>query len=194
MNIDEKIKHIQDVTMTRARQEGNDTVNRYRQNLEDLFRKHQEETDAQCEQRIKSETTAAKFRLNAAMSKGALKLRRELSGVQREVKRELFSDVRDRIDEFMKTDEYIDLLDEYIIKAAHYAQGKDILIYLGRSDADKKEILERRTGLSLMVSEEEFIGGIRAVIPEHNMLVDYSFQNAIEREYEDYTFGGMRNA
>lgn len=194
MNIDDKIKHIQDVTMRRARREGNETISTYRKNLETIFKKHQEEINAQAQQRIKSEQTAGRLRLNAAMSKGALQLKRVLSSVEREIKSELFTDVKKELDKFMKTAEYTDLLAGYIIKAARYAEGADIKIYLDRKDAEKLEELEKRTGLDLNVSEEEFIGGIRAVIPAHNILIDYSFQNALEREYEDYTFGGIANA
>ena len=36
----------------------------------------------------------------------------------------------------------------------------------------------------------KYIGGIRAVIPERNILVDYAFKGALEREYQKFTFGG----
>ncbi len=194
MNIDEKISHIQSVAMKQARKEGNDIITDYRQALENIYQKHIDEMQAQSEQRIKSETTAARLRLNAALSKGALTLKRELSSVQRKIKRDLFSDLKKELESFMKTEEYDRLLQKYIIKAADYAEQKEIRIILNSKDAGKKDMLEQKTGLKLEVSEDDFIGGIRAIIPERNILIDYSFQNSIEREYENYTFGGMTNA
>ena len=63
-------------------------------------------------------------------------------------------------------------------------------IYVNPTDADKKAYLEEKTGLTLSISKEDFIGGIRAVIPERNILVDYAFRGALEREYQKFAFGG----
>ena len=55
--------------------------------------------------------------------------------------------------------------------------------------ANSKAALEK-TGFTLSISKEDFIGGIRAVIPERNILVDYAFKGALEREYQKFAFGG----
>ena len=49
-------------------------------------------------------------------------------------------------------------------------------IYINPSDADKKTYLEERTGMTLTISKVDFIGGVRAVVPEKNVLVDYAFK------------------
>ena len=38
--------------------------------------------------------------------------------------------------------------------------------------------------------KEDFIGGIRSVIPGRNILIDHSFSGALEKEYEEFTFKG----
>ena len=61
----------------------------------------------------------------------------------------------------MKTDEYKELLVAYIEKAARFRRrGTDLKIYINPSDADKKDWLEERTGLTLTVSKENFVGGV----------------------------------
>lgn len=193
MNLDEKISHIQTVSMKEARKEGNEIISGYNEALERIYQKHIDEMTAQSEQRIKSEITHAKLQLNAALSKGALSLKRELNAVQRRIKRDLFSELLKEVQNFMKTEEYDSLLVKYIIKAADYADQHEIKVYINASDADKAEMLEKKTGLKVNISEDDFMGGIRAILPERNILIDYSFQNAIEREYSSYTFGGMRD-
>ena len=59
-------------------------------------------------------------------------------------------------------------------------------IYINPTDADKKEYLEEHTGMALTVSKEDFIGGVRAVIQEKNILIDH----AIENEYRKFLFKG----
>ena len=92
--------------------------------------------------------------------------------------------------EYMKTDEYKELLVSYITKAARFADGNPLTIYINSSDQDKKEFLEKRTGMTVTVSEEDFLGGIRSVIPGRNILIDHSFSGALEKEYEEFTFKG----
>ena len=53
-----------------------------------------------------------------------------------------------------------------------------------------KEYLEEHTGMSLTVSKEDFIGGVRAVIHEKNILIDHAFKGAIEGEYRKFVFKG----
>ena len=58
------------------------------------------------------------------------------------------------------------------------------------ADEDKKEYLEKSTGMTMSISEEDFIGGLRSVIPGRNILIDHSFKGALEKEYQEYTFKG----
>ena len=53
-----------------------------------------------------------------------------------------------------------------------------------------KEYLEEHTGMSLTVSKEDFIGGVRAVIHEKNVLIDHAFKGAIDNEYRKFLFKG----
>ena len=94
------------------------------------------------------------------------------------------------IHEYMKTEEYTELLVSYIKKAVTFAGGAATTLYINSSDADKKEYLEERTGMTLTISKEDFIGGVRAVIREKNILVDHAFKGAIEREYNKFLFRG----
>ena len=79
---------------------------------------------------------------------------------------------------------------KYIEKAVAYSDRGEMTIYVNPTDADKKAYLEEKTGFTLSISKEDFIGGIRAVIPERNILVDYAFKGALEREYQKFAFGG----
>ena len=86
--------------------------------------------------------------------------------------------------------EYKEVLIRYIEKAAQFASGMAMTIYINPSDADKKTYLEERTGMTLTISKVDFIGGVRAVVPEKNVLVDYAFKGALENEYQKFRFRG----
>jgi len=119
-----------------------------------------------------------------------MELKRELGKTQAELKKVLFEEVERLLLEYMKTEEYTELLVTYIKKAVKFADGAATTLYINPSDADKKEYLEERTGMTLTVSKEDFIGGVRAVIREKNILIDHAFKGAIEREYNKFLFRG----
>ena len=48
----------------------------------------------------------------------------------------------------MRTEEYKEVLIRYIEKAAQFASGMAMTIYINPSDADKKTYLEERTGMT----------------------------------------------
>ena len=56
----------------------------------------------------------------------------------------------------------------------------------------KKAYLEEHTGVAVTVSKEDFIGGIRTVVHERNILIDHAFKGAIELEYQKFVFKGGR--
>lgn len=190
MNLQEKLAHLQEAAMTEARLQGNAIIEQHKAALEGLFEQHKAEVIRQSETRIKAETTSVNQQLNMATSKAQLELKRELSKTQNALKLELFQEVDQLLHAYMETEEYKKLLVEYIEKAATYADGAEMIIYINPSDEDKKEYLEEHTGMTLTVSREDFIGGVRAVIREKNILIDHAFKGAREREYQKFLFKG----
>lgn len=176
--------------MEEARAEGNALMKQHREALLGVFEQHREEVIHQSETRVKAERVSAQQQLNLAMSKAQLELKRELSKVQTELKNELFEEVRKVVDEYMKTEDYTRLLIAYIEQAARFANGAAMTIYINPTDVDKKEYVEEHTGMALTVSKEDFIGGVRAVVQEKNILIDHAFKGAIENEYKKFSFKG----
>ena len=179
MTNEEKITHIRTAAMEEARAEANAIVKQHEDALRSVFEQHQIEARRQSETRVRAESVTAKQQLNMAMSKAQL-----------ELKTELFEEVQLKLLAFMRTEEYKEVLIRYIEKAAQFASGMAMTIYINPSDADKKTYLEERTGMTLTISKVDFIGGVRAVVPEKNVLVDYAFKGALENEYQKFQFRG----
>ena len=188
MTNEEKITHIRTAAMEEARAEANAIIKQHEDALRSVFEQHWIEARRQSETRVRAESVTAKQQLNMAMSKAQLELKREMGKIQTELKTELFEEVQLKLLAFMRTEEYKEVLIRYIEKAAQFASG--MAIYINPSDADKKTYLEERTGMTLTISKVDFIGGVRAVVPEKNVLVDYAFKGALENEYQKFRFRG----
>lgn len=189
MTLDEKITHLQEAVMSEARAEGNAIIENHRKALEALLNKHKDEAKAQSEIRIKSETTKSRRQLNQAAAKAEVELKRALGKSQNGLKVKLFEEVKELLLAYRKTDDYVEYLCRKIREAAVFANGDGLVIYITPSDEDKKAVLEAKTGMTITVSEYEFMGGMRAVIQNRNILIDHSFQTAIETEYQKFSFG-----
>lgn len=186
----EKIEHIKDAAMLEARMQANTIMEQHRKALENINEQHRAEALRQSETRIKAEITGSRQQLSMAASKAQLELKREFGKTQKRLKKQLFEEVNERLHEYMKTEAYKKLLISYVEKAARFANGEAMTLYINPSDKDKKEFLEEHTGMSLTVSKEDFTGGVRAVIHERNILIDYAFKGAVEREYDRFAFKG----
>lgn len=190
MTIEEKVAYLQQTAMEQARIEADSIVREHTSKLERVSEQHKEEARRQAQTRIKAEQITARQKKNMAASQASLELKREYGMKQKQLKKKLFEEVRQMLDEFMKTEEYKDYLVKYIEKAARYANGEEIVIYINPSDEDKKEYLEEHTGVQLTVSKEDFIGGVRSVIRGRNVLIDHAYKGALEQAYQDYEFEG----
>ena len=157
MTLEEKIKHLRTKAMEEARGEGNAIIKQHEDALRQLAKQHEEEVKRQVETRIKAEQVSAKQQLNMAMSKAQLELKREISATQFELKKELFQEVEEKLNDYMQTPQYQALLVTYIEKAARFADGKEMTIYLNPSDARWKDYLEEHTGMKLTISKEDFM-------------------------------------
>ena len=190
MTVEEKIAHIQAVSMEEARAEGNEIISAYKAALEKVFEDHKREAVRQSQTRVRAESTNARQQKNQAMAKAQLDLKREQGKVQQELKDKLFAEADKLVREFMKTADYDAFLVKCIRSALDFASGEEMTLYINPSDADKKERLERETGTALTVSAEDFTGGMRAVLRGRNILIDHSFKTALANEYDKFVFSG----
>lgn len=190
MTIDEKIEHLQASAMEQARAESQEILDAHRASLEKLFNTHKEETARLNDNRIKAETIKARQELNQSAAKAQLKMKRKSNRLQQDLKNQLFKEVSDLLSKYMQTEAYDDYLIRCIQEARRFAENQPLTIYINPSDEQKKSDLQDATGVLLTVSAEDFLGGIRAVIRERNILIDHSFKTALAEEYDKFMFQG----
>ena len=193
MTTEEKLKCFLDITMKDAHTIGNSMVDEYKQSLDVLFNAHKEQALRQAESQIALESKKAMRDSNIELTRQQLHIKRKIMRKQSVLKDQLFDEVLQKINEFMKTEAYTSLLLKLIQNAQMYAGNQYIIIYIDPKDIDKKEYLEQETGSNLTISSYSFIGGIRTVVPYKNILIDDSFQKKIQDAKVKFVFGGSSN-
>lgn len=187
MTIDEKVDSFRELALADANQKSREMIKEYESSLQKMLKDHEETIGRKTAALLEMESQKLVQEKNHQMAAEHLDYRRRLSEKTDELKKELFSDVENRLSEYMKTKEYDHCLIKQIKEAMAFAREDDITIYINPGDAAKKEALEQATGAVLTVSAIDFTGGTRAVIPERNILIDRSFLTKLEEEKDSFT-------
>ena len=190
MTTEEKLQHFYEVSMDTAREEATKVLDEYKAALETEMERHKQEKQAASESQFKIDSDNAARELNKALSAEHLHIKRKLSKKQQKLKESIFAEVEELLDDFSKKPEYTDWLEDKIKQSLEIAENDSVQIYLTAKDSAKAEELTKRTGITPLISETDFLGGIRAVIPEKNILIDNTFLTAFENEKERFNFDG----
>lgn len=190
MTTEEKLQHFYEVSMDTAREEATKVLDEYKAALETEMERHKKEKQAASESQFKIDSDNAAREINKALSAEHLHIKRKLSKKQQKLKESIFAEVEELLDDFSKKPEYTDWLENKIKQSLEIAENDSVQIYLTAKDSAKAEELTKRTGITPLISETDFLGGIRAVIPEKNILIDNTFLTAFENEKERFNFDG----
>ena len=190
MTTEEKLQHFYEVSMDTAREEATKALDEYKAALEIEMERHKQEKQAASENQFKIESDNAAREINKALSAEHLHIKRKLSKKQQKLKESIFAEVEDLLNAFSQKPEYVDWLEDKIKQSLEIAQNDSIQIYLTARGSARSEELAKRTGITPLISETDFLGGIRAVIPEKNILIDNTFLTAFENEKERFNFDG----
>ena len=190
MTTEEKLQHFYEVSMDTAREEATKVLDEYKAALETEMERHKQEKQAASESQFKIDSDNAAREINKALSAEHLHIKRKLSKKQQKLKESIFAEVEELLDDFSKKPEYTDWLENKIKQSLEIAENDSVQSYLTAKDSAKAEELTKRTGITPLISETDFLGGIRAVIPEKNILIDNTFLTAFENEKERFNFDG----
>jgi len=188
MDTNEKLSLFRDMVFEHAEEEVDEQVTTFENSLRKILEDHKSERISKKTIELETEKENVRKESNKQVAQLQLQMQRDLHKQQQQLKEEVFNQVQNRLNDYMKTDDYMNLLETQISDALKIAGDNEIVIYLNSADADKVETLEQRTGHSLDVSSRPFIGGIRGVIQSRNMLIDYSFLKRLEAERDNFSF------
>lgn len=194
MTTEEKLQHFYEVSIESAKEEAARAIAQYRESLEEELEKHKREKQAASENQFKIASENAAREINKALSSEHLHIKRRLSRKHQELEEKLFEEVEEMLRVFLTSPEYADWLEDKVKRALKAAEGDQIEFYLSAGDEALAEEIKKRTGIQPRISQTSFLGGIRAVIPEKNILIDYTLLTLLETEKENFNFdGGLKH-
>ena len=194
MTIDEKLQHFYEVSVEEAKEDAAKAIQEPRESLSQMLEDHKAARRQSAEAEVKAEAEHVRREINKALAAEQITLKRGWSRKQEELKETLFVEVKQKAQAFMETPEYMDYLCKQIQEVKSFAGEDEIQISLSSGDSSKLEALSQKTGAELTVSSDDFIGGIRAAIPQKNIMIDNSFLEGLESMRKEFKFdGGLKN-
>ncbi|MCI8416319.1 MAG: hypothetical protein HFI33_02255 [Lachnospiraceae bacterium] len=190
MTIEEKLQHFEEYAMEDARGQSARLVEECQTAMETIFQEHKEKKLRQKDLHIKTETEQIIRDNNKELSQEQIQIKRTVRKKTEELKDKLFVELRNQLCSFMDTPAYSAMLVRQIQEALEFAAGQEIIIYIDPADSSRKMELEAKVQAPLTISQYSFFGGMRAVIPSKNILIDQSFETKIEEEKERFVFKG----
>ena len=190
MTTEEKLQNFYNHSLDSANREAERVIGDHQKALDKIFDEHKATARRQAEEEVAAETEKAKRDVNKTLSADQLHIRRKLSRKNLELKEKLFKEVREKLTAYKKDPSYEEYLERKIREAVTFAGNDKLTLYLDPSDEAHKASLEQKLSVTLTISAMPFLGGVRAVIPEKNILIDNSFETLLNEERENFIFHG----
>lgn len=187
MTTEEKIRYFMDSSIEDTSAKSDRILSQYKQSLDEEFERYKISAAKEGEFLKKSKINSAKQQLRKAFAKEQMEIKRKITDKQNQIKANIFASVSAKIEEYRKIPEYVESLKNQINKISSDFAESDIVFYISTEDASLIDELKESTNVNITISEVSFTGGIKAVIPSRNMLIDLSFKTKLMEADEQFT-------
>ena len=189
LTTEEKLQHFYDLSIEAAVTDANNLISDHKAALDKLFADHKAVKLQQAETELQAESDKIKREFNKEISTKQIQIKRNLSARGDEFREQLFAEVEEKLLAFKQTPDYLSMLCRQIREALDFAGDDEMTIYIDSSDRALADEIVRNIHIDNFaptISEESFIGGMRAVIRSKNILIDNSFLTLMKDEKDRF--------
>ena len=182
----EKLQYIYDSTISAIRTHGEEELAEIKARLDESLEKYRKDAQAESEMQERIHRDNIKREVQKQLASQKIALRRERAEREGQITEKLFEEVTEILNEYRHTPEYKQLLVDLVDKTKEFADDDEVIVYICRDDEDIKDELEEKCGISLVVSDVPFRGGIQAEIPSRNIFINNSFSSRVAEAERSY--------
>jgi vacuolar-type H+-ATPase subunit E/Vma4 len=187
MELEEKMDYFVEQVDARAEDTIENQMNNYQETLENDYETFKKRVNASFTDRLEAEKNALRKENNKQISKIRFNHQHDLYVQEEKLKKSLFEKFRRVLKEYKETNEYVEHLKKMIQNVQEYAKEERYEIYIDPSDQQLLAELEEFSNVELNISDRDFIGGIRGVVRDRGVLLDYSFSTLLTRTEENFS-------
>ncbi len=188
MKISEKMDIFYQATIDAANEQAEKMLQEYKGSYEESLEEYEKKRQNAMEAGIRLAKERLRKTVNREASEEILKAKMTYHAKQEEKREELFALVQEKLNDYRKSDAYPAYLKEKVQKAVAFADGKAVIVSLDKDDEKYLDMLKNEFHCEWKISDTSLGGGIKAVIPEKNVLVDESLDAKFATEKEHFSF------
>lgn len=189
MDLEDKFAYFETQVNKQVQDIIDEQVNQYRATLQKDYDEFVKNTNQEFDAKFENAKKNMRKELNKNISQSQIHLQRDLYLQEEKLKKKLFAEFNDAIQNYMQTDEYRNQLVVMINNLKDYAEKnrEELVVYLNHSDQGMYEVLLEETNANIQISDREFLGGVRGVLKDRQVLIDYSFSTLLENVEDSFT-------
>lgn len=189
MDLEDKFAYFETQVNQQAQDIIDEQVNQYRATLQKDFDEFVKNTNQEFDAKFVNAKKDMRKELNKNISQSQIHLQRDLYLQEEKLKKTLFADFNDAIQNYMQTDKYRNQLVVMINNLKDYAEKnrEELVVYINHSDQGMIETLFEETNANIQISDREFLGGVRGVLKDRQVLIDYSFSTLLANVEDSFT-------
>lgn len=186
MTLDEKLDNFYQSAIDDATAQSIKILDSFIESQKTMAEEKKEALTKQAELRLRTESENLIREKNKQISNESINIKREISQKTKEKIDSIFIDVEQKLIDYMKTPAYQNFIVNKIKEAITFANGDELIIYINPSDENLKSSIESLVNTEVTVSNTDFFGGIRCVIPDRHILIDNSFMSKLKEEKANF--------
>ncbi|HJH01474.1 MAG TPA: V-type ATP synthase subunit E [Aerococcus urinaeequi] len=189
MDLEDKFAYFETQVNQQAQDIIDEQVNQYRTTLQKDYDEFVKNTNQEFDAKFVNAKKDMRKELNKNISQSQIHLQRDLYLQEEKLKKTLFAEFNDAIQNYMQTDEYRNQLVVMINNLKDYAEKnrEELVVYINHSDQGMIETLLEETNANIQISDREFLGGVRGVLKDRQVLIDYSFSTLLANVEDSFT-------
>lgn len=189
MDLEDKFAYFETQVNQQAQDIIDEQVNQYRATLQKDYDEFVKNTNQEFDAKFVNAKKNMRKELNKNISQSQIHLQRDLYLQEEKLKKTLFAEFNDAIQNYMQTDEYRNQLVVMINNLKDYAEKnrEELVVYINHSDQGMIETLLEETNANIQISDREFLGGVRGVLKDRQVLIDYSFSTLLANVEDSFT-------
>lgn len=189
MDLEDKFAYFETQVNQQAQDIIDEQVNQYRATLQKDYDEFVKNTNQEFDAKFVNAKKDMRKELNKNISQSQIHLQRDLYLQEEKLKKSLFAEFNSAIQNYMQTDEYRNQLVVMINNLKDYAEKnrEELVVYINHSDQGMIETLLEETNANIQISDREFLGGVRGVLKDRQVLIDYSFSTLLANVEDSFT-------
>ena len=186
MTIEEKMEHFPSISLESANNQSVESLSSYKKSLDDELEIYKESAKKLSEDSKHARMNQVRANSKKNLASSQMIIKKHFTNKQSEIKSKIFEMVRNKIAEYRKTPEYLELLKSQISSVQETYKDLNITVYIDSEDSHLLNPLKESFHVNIQVYDKDFLGGTRTIVPEKNILIDYSFKTRLVEEQENF--------